>query len=164
MRGPWSESVADHEAFARDGHGDALRRLLRRHGPLLLGLAATEAGARPEATLTRVVSGFVARRYRGAPEQWLPQFLRAVVSTNPADADTDADGRRALWLAGHAGLRELATASLGRLRERGLFNGAFLDALLDMQRDVHAAYYGELVWVLMVLELWLEAHAPATAG
>ncbi len=69
-----------------------------------------------------------------------------------------------VWLTGHAGLRELATASLGRLRERGLFNGAFLDALLDMQRDVHAAYYGELVWVLMVLELWLEAHAPATAG
>lgn len=104
MRGPWAESVADHEAFARDGQGDALRRLLRRHGPLLLGLAATEQGARPEATLTRVVAGFVARRYRGAPEQWLPQLLRAVVSANPADADTRADGRRALWLTGHAGL------------------------------------------------------------
>jgi hypothetical protein len=105
MRGPWAESVADHEAFARDGQGDALRRVLRRHGPLLLGLlAATSPGERPEATLTRVVSDFAARRFRGAPEQWLPHLLRALVSASPPDAGTDAEGRCALWLAGHAGL------------------------------------------------------------
>lgn len=115
MRGPWAESVADHEAFAREGQGDALRRLLRRHGPLLLGLAATGSGeARPEATLTRVVSGVVARRYRGAPEQWLPQLLRAVVSANPADTDARADGRRALWLAGYAGLDPETLATIFR--------------------------------------------------
>jgi molybdopterin synthase sulfur carrier subunit len=100
MGGPWAESVADHEVFARDGQGDALRRLLRRHGPLLLGLLASESGERPEARLTRVVSDFVARRFRGAPEQWLPQLLQALVSASPADANTEADGRRALWLAG----------------------------------------------------------------
>ncbi len=116
MRGPWAESVADHEAFARDGQGDALRRVLRRHGPLLLGLlAATSPEERPEATLTRVVSDFAARRFRGAPEQWLPHLLRAVVSASPPDAGTDAEGRCALWLAGHA---DLEPETLGTIFRR----------------------------------------------
>ena len=37
---------------------------------------------------------------------------------------------------------------------------AFIDQLrADLLTD-HATYYGELVWVLMMLEQWLQAHAP----
>jgi len=66
-----------------------------------------------------------------------------------------------VWLKDHDGLRRLATESLGALRDRGLFNPDFLPELLRLHADVHPAYYGEMVWVLLLLELWLQAHEPA---
>jgi asparagine synthase (glutamine-hydrolysing) len=65
-----------------------------------------------------------------------------------------------IWTASHPGLKKLAEASLGSLATRGFFNPAFLRETLRLHQEVHAKYYGELVWILMVLELWLQGHAP----
>jgi asparagine synthase (glutamine-hydrolysing) len=65
-----------------------------------------------------------------------------------------------VWTAEHAGLKKLAADSLACLSTRGFFQPKFLRDSLRMHQDVHAKYYGELVWILMVLELWLQAHAP----
>ena len=37
---------------------------------------------------------------------------------------------------------------------------AALSALLDQRLAEHPAYYGEMVWILMMLEQWLQQHAP----
>ena len=63
-----------------------------------------------------------------------------------------------LWLGRDKGLNELAFASLESLKQRGIVRNVFIDQLrADLLAD-HATYYGELVWVLMMLEQWLQAH------
>jgi asparagine synthase (glutamine-hydrolysing) len=63
-----------------------------------------------------------------------------------------------IWLRSHQGLRELAYDSLQRLKQRPYLRAAFLDQALAMHHREHAAYYGELIWILMMLSLWLEQH------
>ena len=65
-----------------------------------------------------------------------------------------------VWLMGHAPLRRLASDSLGSLSTRGIVRPEFLTRLLDEQLPAHPGYYGEMVWVLMVLEQWLRQKAP----
>lgn len=45
-----------------------------------------------------------------------------------------------------------------RTRERGYFRPGFVNRLLEMQRREHVAYYGEIVWYLLALELWHREH------
>jgi len=63
-----------------------------------------------------------------------------------------------VWLVEHPGLRQLAQDSLAALARRRLIRPDFIDRVLTLHAREHASYYGELVWVLMVLELWLAAH------
>jgi len=63
-----------------------------------------------------------------------------------------------VWMAEHPGLQELAADNLSRMRRRGYIRTEFIDEILRLHRDQHAGYYGEFIWVLMMLELWLTAH------
>jgi asparagine synthase (glutamine-hydrolysing) len=63
-----------------------------------------------------------------------------------------------VWTSTHPGLRRLAETSLESLAQRDLFRAEFLRQVLQLHRESHAAYYGVLVWVLMALELWLQAN------
>ena len=63
-----------------------------------------------------------------------------------------------VWLVEHKGLRQLAYDSLETLRRRRLLRSDFIDRVLGLHSQAHASYYGELVWVLMVLELWLASR------
>jgi asparagine synthase (glutamine-hydrolysing) len=62
------------------------------------------------------------------------------------------------WLVGHRPLFELAADSIGGLRRRGIVQPAFVDDLLGRRLAEHPAYYGTMVWVLMMLGLWLESR------
>jgi asparagine synthase (glutamine-hydrolysing) len=62
------------------------------------------------------------------------------------------------WLVEHHQLRELAGDALASLRKRGIFSPRFLDGLLGSQLREHPGYYGTMVWVLMMLELWFQHH------
>lgn len=64
------------------------------------------------------------------------------------------------WTRTHEGLKRLAKDSLSSLATRGYFRSEFLDQAVRMHAEGHASYYGELVWILMVLELWLQRHMP----
>ncbi len=69
-----------------------------------------------------------------------------------------------VWLGRDQGLNELSFASLESLKQRGIVRAAFIDRLrADLLSD-HATYYGELVWVLMMLEQWLQAHQARIAA
>ena len=37
---------------------------------------------------------------------------------------------------------------------------AFIDDLLNIHLPAHPGYYGEMVWVMQILELWLRKHSP----
>jgi asparagine synthase (glutamine-hydrolysing) len=65
-----------------------------------------------------------------------------------------------LWMRTDSRLTEIATESLRSLARRGWFRREFLEEALRMHRDGHAAYFGELIWILTALELWLQHHAP----
>ncbi|MFO1430363.1 MAG: asparagine synthase-related protein [Candidatus Competibacteraceae bacterium] len=63
-----------------------------------------------------------------------------------------------IWMRSHKPLQELAYDSLKRLERQHYFQTAFIERALAMHRDEHAAYYGELIWILMMLSQWLEQH------
>lgn len=63
-----------------------------------------------------------------------------------------------LWLREHAGLREFVSDTLMSLKSRRLIAPGFIDELVDRRLTEHAAYYGTMVWILMMLEQWLTAH------
>ena len=63
-----------------------------------------------------------------------------------------------VWLAEHAGLQALAGDNLARMKRRGYVKPAFIDEIVRLHRDQHAGYYGEFIWVLIMLEMWLTAQ------
>ncbi len=64
------------------------------------------------------------------------------------------------WAVKDAALNALATESLRGIAARGLVRTEFVDSLLNQRLKEHAGYYGEMVWILMMLEQWLRRHAP----
>lgn len=64
-----------------------------------------------------------------------------------------------VWATQHDGLRALASDSLGSLAQRGVVQPAFVHSLLTRRLQEHPGYYGEMVWILMMLEQWLRGHA-----
>src|SRR4029450_3953634 len=68
-----------------------------------------------------------------------------------------------IWLQTYAPFRELAGDSLAALKRRGIVRGELTDALLTKYLAAHAGYYGTLVWILMMLELWIQHHVDRRA-
>ncbi|MDO8845965.1 asparagine synthetase B [Methylicorpusculum sp.] len=62
-----------------------------------------------------------------------------------------------IWLKDHQPLKELAYDSINSLKKRDYLRSDFLDHAINMHQSVHAAYYGELIWILMMLEQWFQA-------
>jgi asparagine synthase (glutamine-hydrolysing) len=65
-----------------------------------------------------------------------------------------------VWTTRHDALRRLAADSLGSLATRGIVRPAFLKELMDVRLASHPGYYGEMIWILMMLEQWIQAHQP----
>lgn len=63
------------------------------------------------------------------------------------------------WTVRHPGLRKLAENSLDGLVERGIVRGEFVRELLLKHLPGHPGYYGEMVWILMMLENWLSGQS-----
>ncbi|MFL6698582.1 MAG: asparagine synthetase B family protein [Vitreoscilla sp.] len=65
-----------------------------------------------------------------------------------------------VWATRHDGLRRLAADSLGSLSTRGIIRPEFIKELLDERLESHPGYYGEMIWILMMLEQWIQSHQP----
>jgi asparagine synthase (glutamine-hydrolysing) len=61
-----------------------------------------------------------------------------------------------VWVTRHGDLRDLAFDSVNSLAKRNIVRSDFIDALLSTRLAEHPAYYGEMVWILMMLEQWLQ--------
>ncbi len=60
------------------------------------------------------------------------------------------------WVGRHGGLQTMARQGLERLAGRKIVRPEFIEHLVAELLPAHPGYYGELVWVLLMLELWLE--------
>lgn len=65
-----------------------------------------------------------------------------------------------VWANTHAGLNALATEALTSLSSRGIVRLNFIQSLMTNRLPEHPGYFGEMVWILMILEQWLQQHAP----
>jgi asparagine synthase (glutamine-hydrolysing) len=65
-----------------------------------------------------------------------------------------------VWAVGHEGLRALAADAMRSLAQRRVVRAEFVEQLLQRLLPSHPGYYGELVWILTSLELWLRQHRP----
>ena len=63
-----------------------------------------------------------------------------------------------VWSMQYAPLGELVGDSLTSFKKRDWIQPAYLDHMLAMQRGQHASYYGVMIWVVMMLEHWLQAN------
>jgi len=63
-----------------------------------------------------------------------------------------------IWLKHYKPLYELAQDSLEKLKTRHYFNPDFIDKTCRMHNSGDASYYGELIWIMMMLELWISTH------
>jgi asparagine synthase (glutamine-hydrolysing) len=64
------------------------------------------------------------------------------------------------WIRDHVPLRELAYESLHSLARRGYLKKTYADRLIELHQGDHVDYYGVMIWVLLMLELWHQNHAP----
>ncbi|MFT4582905.1 MAG: asparagine synthase (glutamine-hydrolyzing) [Gammaproteobacteria bacterium] len=64
-----------------------------------------------------------------------------------------------VWMRKDPALRKIVSDALDSMRTRNIFNPQFIDTALRMHDTDSPGYYGELVWIIMILELWLSAHA-----
>ncbi len=69
-----------------------------------------------------------------------------------------------LWMTRDARLRALALDSLQLLRKRGVVRPEFLDKLAIEYLPKSPGYYGEMVWLLMMLAQWEAASARQVPG
>jgi asparagine synthase (glutamine-hydrolysing) len=68
-----------------------------------------------------------------------------------------------VWLTRHDELRTLARSSLSQLAGRGIVRPAFTETLMDKRLAEQPAFYGEMVWILMMLDQWLAARRSRPA-
>ena len=66
------------------------------------------------------------------------------------------------WALHHPGLRGLVGESMDAIARRGIVRREFAQELLERYLPEAPGYYGEMVWILMMLEQWLRAHATET--
>ena len=66
-----------------------------------------------------------------------------------------------VWATKHAALRQFASESLDSLARRGILRQPFIGGLLKEHLPAHPGYYGEMVWILMMLEQWMQAQESA---
>lgn len=65
------------------------------------------------------------------------------------------------WVLSHERLRHTADDALRSLSSRGVVRSEFLGHLREQLSSGHPGYYGTMVWILMILELWLRASPLA---
>ena len=63
-----------------------------------------------------------------------------------------------VWMRKDPTLQEISTDALQAIRHRDIFAPAFVDTAVRMHNTEAPGYYGELVWIMMMLELWLASH------
>ncbi|KXB31380.1 asparagine synthase [Dechloromonas denitrificans] len=68
-----------------------------------------------------------------------------------------------VWVTQNNELRDLAENSVRALAERKIFKSEFVDQIFKHLRE-HPGYYGEMIWISIMLEQWLRGHDDKCSG
>ncbi|NND66866.1 MAG: asparagine synthase [Halioglobus sp.] len=89
--------------------------------------------------------------YKHALKKWLP--------AQTISKDKQGFGLPfGVWMRTYDPLKEMAYDHLASLKQRGFIRADFIDRAIEMHQSEHAAYYGELVWILSVFEMWFSGR------
>ena len=64
-----------------------------------------------------------------------------------------------IWMNEYPPLKDFVHDNLQNFRQREILNTQYIDKILEAQLTGHATYYGVFIWVLVMLEQWLEKHS-----
>ena len=63
-----------------------------------------------------------------------------------------------VWALSHAPLRELVDDSLNKFEDRGYLRPQYIHDIRMQHAEGHSTYFGKMIWVMLMLEQWLEVH------
>ncbi|REL33988.1 asparagine synthase [Thalassotalea euphylliae] len=63
-----------------------------------------------------------------------------------------------VWLKENETLKNIALDALQQFKARNIISENLIDKALNAHNSVHTGYYGELIWIMVVLELWLQGN------
>lgn len=63
-----------------------------------------------------------------------------------------------VWMKENEALKALTLDSLQAFKARQIVKDSLIDKALAAHQSVHAGYYGELIWIMVILELWLQGN------
>jgi asparagine synthase (glutamine-hydrolysing) len=64
-----------------------------------------------------------------------------------------------VWMKTYKPLQDISYDSLNSIKKRNIISHKYINQLIEKHQHDHAAYYGEFIWVLMMLELWFQTHS-----
>ena len=100
--------------------------------------------------------------YKLSHTQLRPFFRRALNGFLPQETISKSKHGFGLpfgvWFREHRALRSQVLENLDSLRSRGIVRETLLQQLVNEKIDKHADYYGEMIWILVMLEQWYRHH------
>ncbi|WP_213999932.1 asparagine synthase-related protein [Arsukibacterium sp.] len=66
-----------------------------------------------------------------------------------------------VWMKQRPDLQQIAISAMHSFKQRNILQPSFVDEAIATFEKGHSGYYGELVWIIVVLELWLQQHRSA---
>ncbi|GAC18554.1 asparagine synthetase B family protein [Paraglaciecola arctica] len=63
-----------------------------------------------------------------------------------------------VWMKENQQLKDITLKCLQQFKARNIVNHSLIDNALAAHQSVHAGYYGELIWIMVILELWLQGN------
>lgn len=63
-----------------------------------------------------------------------------------------------VWALSHPPLRELVDDTLKNFEDRGYLRTEYIKNIRQQHAEEHSTYFGKMIWVMLMLEQWLEAH------
>ena len=63
-----------------------------------------------------------------------------------------------VWALSHDPLRELVDDTLRKFENRGFLRTAYIQNIRQQYASDHPTYFGKMIWVMLMLEQWLELH------
>lgn len=64
------------------------------------------------------------------------------------------------WMKENKTLKDLTTKTLNQFKQRNIVKNSLIEQALNAHNSIHTSYYGELIWIMVVLELWLQKEEP----
>lgn len=64
------------------------------------------------------------------------------------------------WMKENEQLKSLTHDALNSFKSRNIVKASLIDQAMEAHNSVHTGYFGELIWIMVVLELWLQKEEP----